>query len=639
MPIAVVITNPEEARPGLQWALEFCPPGESVIVFAPVAPHSKDIHEPRPLPEVAEDKSPLLTSLRQAIDAIGEIPPPEEVPIESPSGVIHTLDVNAQSEKAVASEPSCEQVLLCEVDRHEAVDEIQSAVTRHKVSLLLVPQSVAFERGHAEDDARLLFMRAPCVTVLLRPSIGELSRCQRLLVATSGGVHSREALKFAADIADRNQGQVTALYVTPPIDEVAQEVGERELARITKATVGKNPRVRQKVVVGKRILDAVAQEALEGYDVLLIGTSNHGYLRRALFGSIPQQLLKQGDGPTLAVMRRALPFTNRLRKALRYQVERWVPQLDREMRVAFVESLQGTSRLGFDFVALICLSTIIAALGLIRDSGAVVIGAMLVAPLMTPLIASGLSLVQGNWQLIRVASKTVFGGFLLSFGIGLLLGVVVPRLSPTAEMLSRGSPSAVDLLIAFVSGMAAAYAGSRPHLISALPGVAIAASLIPPVATSGMAAAIGDWPLASGALLLFLTNIVAIVLGTALSLWAVGIVGGSRDRGPRRWAVGVSLGLILLAMSMAYYELTPQLRVPAGTERAMRAAVGRYDDVDLIGLKPVWSEDPRGLLQLTLATPGPLPEALVTELQNLSTDHNVDCEIDVKMRQRIRATD
>jgi uncharacterized hydrophobic protein (TIGR00271 family) len=262
---------------------------------------------------------------------------------------------------------------------------------------------------------------------------------------------------------------------------------------------------------------------------------------------------------------------------------------------------------------------------------------MLVAPLMTPLVASGLSLVQGNWHLIRIASRTVFGGFLLAFGIGVILGVVLPGLTPTDEMLARGSPSAFDLLVALVSGMAAAYAGSRPHLLSALPGVAIAASLIPPVATSGMALAIGEVSLASGALLLFLTNIVAIVLGTAVSLWAVGIRGGSRDKGPRRWAIGVSVLLVMTAAGLAAYELLPHMRLPSDVDAAVRTVIDDHEDVELLMVAPGWSTRGRGLLHLTVASPAPLPEELTIELERLAAEHQIDCTIDVRLRQYVRA--
>ena len=155
-----------------------------------------------------------------------------------------------------------------------------------------------------------------------------------------------------------------------------------------------------------------------------------------------------------------------------------------------------------------CLATLIAGLGLIRNSASVVIGAMLIAPLMSPLAGVGLGLAQENILLIRKASKTVLRGFLTAYALSVLLGFLlhfglnafptspvesasgIAAILVPSEMESRGSPSFLDLIVALASGMAGAYALSRPKMVSALPGVAIAAALVPPIATSAMAFAI-----------------------------------------------------------------------------------------------------------------------------------------------------
>jgi hypothetical protein len=157
------------------------------------------------------------------------------------------------------------------------------------------------------------------------------------------------------------------------------------------------------------------------------------------------------------------------------------------------------------------------------------------------------------------------------------------------------------------------------------------------VATSGMALAIGEWSLSSGALLLFLTNIVAIVLGTAASLWAVGVRGGSAERGPRRWAIGVSVALILSALGLAWYESTPHLRMPPAMVSAVRETIARYEGVDLLAAQAGWSDRSPSLLHLTVAAPGPLPLALTRELEQLAAQHRVDCTVDIRVRQQISA--
>jgi uncharacterized membrane protein len=140
-------------------------------------------------------------------------------------------------------------------------------------------------------------------------------------------------------------------------------------------------------------------------------------------------------------------------------------------------------------------------------------------------------------------------------------------------MRARGSPHVLDLLVAFISGIAAAYAIGRPNLSSALPGVAIAAALVPPVATAGLAAAGWEWRLAGGSLLLFLTNIVAIILGTACSLWLVGIRDSHRHGTVQRWSRPLSWSLCLLAVFLAIYESLPSAPVPNRLRQQIQTTV------------------------------------------------------------------
>jgi hypothetical protein len=115
-------------------------------------------------------------------------------------------------------------------------------------------------------------------------------------------------------------------------------------------------------------------------------------------------------------------------------------------------------------------------------------------------------------------------------------------------MAARGEPTPLDLGIGLVSGMAAAYAYARPRLIAALPGVAIAAALVPPIATTGLAFAFGEWGVGLGAALLFTTNVVAIILGASGAFYATGLRGRQRVG---RWASRVFIGLVAALMFLA----------------------------------------------------------------------------------------
>jgi uncharacterized membrane protein len=144
--------------------------------------------------------------------------------------------------------------------------------------------------------------------------------------------------------------------------------------------------------------------------------------------------------------------------------------------------------------------------------------------------------------------EEIIRGFVGAIAIGIVVGLLMCD-SVTNQMQVRGSPNFRDLIIALASGVAAACAMGRPNLLSALPGVAIAAALVPPVATAGIAASVMDWKLASGAILLFLTNIVAIVLGTTVTFWAIGLTRSKPDKDNQNSAAWPRWSLLALVIS------------------------------------------------------------------------------------------
>ena len=178
------------------------------------------------------------------------------------------------------------------------------------------------------------------------------------------------------------------------------------------------------------------------------------------------------------------------------------------------------------FVILMTFASIIAAMGVITDSTAVVIGAMLIAPLMTPLMGMAISLVMGWPNQLARATIVALAGVLIAIGIGGLLGLLMPiTIDPAvnAQILSRANPTTMDLVIAIAAGAAGAYGLSRPDVSDSLPGVAVSIALVPPLAVVGIAYSQGDWQSGTGALLLFLTNAVAILVVGGLTFVVTGV--------------------------------------------------------------------------------------------------------------------
>lgn len=180
------------------------------------------------------------------------------------------------------------------------------------------------------------------------------------------------------------------------------------------------------------------------------------------------------------------------------------------------------------FAALMLLATAIAVLGILADSTAVVIGAMLVAPLMFPVLGTAAAIVMGWPRRIIHRTLLITVGSLLAVFMAALISFIVPgRMDPLpAELMARTSPNVLDLGIALAAGAAGAYGQVRRHAADALTGVAVAVALLPPLAVVGITLQLTEWQLSVGALLLFLANVTGIVIAASITFLAAGFVPG-----------------------------------------------------------------------------------------------------------------
>ncbi len=175
------------------------------------------------------------------------------------------------------------------------------------------------------------------------------------------------------------------------------------------------------------------------------------------------------------------------------------------------------------FYLMVVLSTVIAAFGLLANSTAVVIGAMLVAPLMGPIFGISFSLATGDNRLLARSAAAEAKGVLLAIGLAWLIGLVPPHPAFGTEILARTSPTVYDMAIAVASGLAGAFAMADRRVSPALPGVAIATAIVPPLAVTGLCLSALRFDLAFGSLLLFFANLLAIELTGVVYFTIVGI--------------------------------------------------------------------------------------------------------------------
>ena len=220
----------------------------------------------------------------------------------------------------------------------------------------------------------------------------------------------------------------------------------------------------------------------------------------------------------------------------------WHRHLDSEerQRVMTELAIRKPDHWEFRFFMMLTLSVIVAVMGLSLNSAAVVIGAMLLAPLMQPVLAVAacipMALFKKAWRWAIVVVIASAWSILIAY----VLAAIFVRGDLGTEVTSRTAPDIRDLVVAIAAGVAGAYATVRKDASASLPGVAVAVALVPPLGAVGIALEAGSATLARGALLLYTTNLAAIVLAGAIVFVVTGFVPPRRlaTTAPRTIMVG-----------------------------------------------------------------------------------------------------
>ena len=373
------------------------------------------------------------------------------------------------------------------------------------------------------------------------------------------------------------QAEVTLLYVQSKPANAKQIEENRRVIAETIDGLSMKPPPKEKILIAPNVVEGIAQEA-QGYDIILLGVSDETLLDQIVFGNIPLQVATRIPHTALVQRYRGVTkiWTRRLVRTLRQTL----PTLSAEEQLEIRRDLGRGAQPGIDFFILIILSCIIAALGLLLNSPAVVIGAMLVAPLMSPIMALSLGLVLGDLRMIRFSVEAILKGIAVAMVIAAFIGLLSPLKTITSEMLARGQPTLLDLGVALASGMAGAYAMARKDVSAALPGVAIAAALMPPLATVGLSISMGDARVAGGAFLLFLANTAAISLAAGVVFLLLGVrpqSWGAESRRQLQQRLSASL-LLLLAIAVPLGIIMAGIVQDSTQEQVARETIAHYLD-------------------------------------------------------------
>ncbi|MCJ7569418.1 MAG: DUF389 domain-containing protein [Anaerolineales bacterium] len=389
-------------------------------------------------------------------------------------------------------------------------------------------------------------------------------KINRILIPTAGGPHAPLAMRLALLLAREFDATTQTVYVTRPdateseleggrqrientIEALREQLSSLPQVDAASADMDQFP-IESHVVSAHTVVDGIVQAGSES-DLVIMGASEESLIDQVLFGALPEKTARACPTPVIMIKSfRGLP---------RFWLRRvWdgffrsLPKLTRSEQAKVYRGVYQGAQPDTDYFVMMGLAAMIATYGLLQGSTAVIIGAMLVAPLFTPILAISLAIVRGDVRLLWIAFESALKGIALAIGLAFLLTAISPLRTVTHEITARINPNLFDLAVALVSGVAGAYAVAREDVSTALPGVAIAAALVPPLGVIGIGIAMWDANIAGGASLLFITNLIAIAFAGAITLLLLGFRPTPGAEQKARLRVGLITSLVMLIAIM-----------------------------------------------------------------------------------------
>ncbi|MDX5339687.1 MAG: TIGR00341 family protein [Cyclobacteriaceae bacterium] len=293
---------------------------------------------------------------------------------------------------------------------------------------------------------------------------------------------------------------------------------------------------------------------------------------------------KESEKKPKEVNLRRLP-QGRLREELTKRYLPWARHATTEEFKELFAIIRENSQTTTNYMVLMALSTVIATFGLFGDSSPVVIGAMILAPLMGPIISLAMGALRQDEVLIKGSLITIFWGVFLGIFFAVLITGITPLKTPTGEILARIRPNLLDLGVAVGAGIAGAFAYSREEIAKTLAGVAISVALVPPLAVVGIGLGWGDWNIFWGAALLLGTNLAGIVMAAVLTFLMLGF---SPFQIAKKGLL-ISLGIFLLVSAPLIWSFSKMVRENRIIQNLSGKEIphGLLRDVQVLSLSPL----------------------------------------------------
>jgi len=436
-----------------------------------------------------------------------------------------------------------------------------------------------------EQDGAIdtIVRRASCEVMILRGDLPAVA--QNILVPMTSEQHAPAALTLGRQLASEK------VVAYKPVYGHDNERGHGRVAmslnQIIAHTKG-DARVEPAIEKTRHLEKDTISKSVD-YDLLVMGISGEGFLATTAFGGTAVSITEQVAIPTILVKRQEKQTAFLLRRTWE-GLSSVLPDLSKKEMGIVGRNMRQNGKADINFYVLLILAALIAFVGLLQNSAAVIIGAMLVAPLMSPILALAHSIVRGNFKLMRQAFNSTVSGVVFAIMLPTMLMLIFEamgmNLPITPEIAARTEPGALDLVVALLSGAVAAFAVSQVSVAAALPGVAIAAALVPPLAVVGYGLGTVDFDIAGGAFLLFTVNFAAIVLSGALMFLLLGVRPPLQDERGQQTRSGLLLAVGGLALVLIPLILTGRIASMNGQdEQAIRTIVEEYWPPEQVGVE------------------------------------------------------
>lgn len=257
--------------------------------------------------------------------------------------------------------------------------------------------------------------------------------------------------------------------------------------------------------------------------------------------------------------------TGEKREELTHRKMPFLPRATTEEFQELFKVLKENAKLSSSFLVMMILATLIATFGLFGDSSPVIIGAMILAPIISPIVSFSMGMVRYDTNMLKTGIVTILIGTIVALIFAAGVSIIIPLEVLTDEINARLTPNLLDMGIAVASGVAAAYAHAKEGIAKSLAGVAIAVALVPPLAVAGIGIGWWDWEVFSGAFLLYLTNLAGIIMFAGITFLLLGFAPFKRARMGLVYTL-IIISAVMIPLSLSFNRIKQEASITSKLE-------------------------------------------------------------------------